>query len=349
MRRQKRWKTILEYEIGVLLLVAAVLAAWFLPDLYTQLHDSEQFGHPVLSTREAIQFLDVNSLDIAGRMKLLKDESVLQDWNYSEQDDFFMDGSEELFLKKAQRLLSEWVDYDILPKEAETLIERIQEPAKAGSDASAAEDMEISAEKAFTVEGAMIRIIVGQSVLRVCCIAVGGEDGSDMLFLLMDADRDLLYYVAVFGRPYWDAMAQRIGPKSYDSYNDLMDAYYAGNFDMNSYFPADQWQNLAKAASAVSCEQEQEKENGEIEETYTDPRSHREFVLNYDTFDGYAGIAMVASDWSGYGMDVSLGTNAWRQFVSDCFGLNFTVAAFEGWFDDPYGVGLTMDAEEKKS
>ena len=108
MRRQKRWKTILEYEIGVLLLVAAVLAAWFLPDLYTQLHDSEQFNHPILSTREAIQFLDVNSLDIAGRMKLLKDETVLQDWNYS--DTLFMDGSEETLLKKAERLLGEWVD-----------------------------------------------------------------------------------------------------------------------------------------------------------------------------------------------------------------------------------------------
>ena len=348
MRRQKRWKTILEYEIGVLLLVAAVLAAWFLPDLYAQLHDSEQFNHPVLSTREAIQFLDVNSLDIAGRMKLLKDETVLQDWNYSELDTLFVDGSEEPLLKKAQRLLGEWVDYGILPDETETLIEQIQEPAQAETDVSGTQDVEISSEEAFTVEGTMIRIIVGQSVLRVCCIAVGGEDGSDMLFLLMDADRDLLYYVAVFGRPYWDAMAQRIGPKSYDSYSDMMDAYYAGNFDMNSYFPADKWQNLASAASAVSCEEKQE-ENGEVEETYTNPRSHREFVLNYDTFDGYAEIAMIASDWSGYGMDVSLGTNAWRQFVSDCFGLNFTVAAFESWFDDPYGVGVTMDAEEKKS
>ena len=347
MRRQKRWKTILEYEIGVLLLVAAVLAAWFLPDLYTQLHDSEQFNNPILSTREAIQFLDVNSLDIAGRMKLLKDETVLQDWNYS--DTLFMDGSEETLLKKAERLLGEWVDYGILPGETETLIKQIQESAETKSYASSGtQDVEISPEEALTVEGAMIRIIVGQSVLRVCCIGAGGEDGSDMLFLLMDADRDLLYYVAVFGRPYWDEMAQRIGPKSYDSYNDLMDAYYAGNFDMNSYFPANQWQNLARAASAVSCGEKQE-ENGEVEETYKDPRSHREFVLNYDTFDGYAEIAMVASDWSGYGMDVSLGTNAWRQFVSECFGLNFTAAVFEGWFDDPYGVGQATDAEEEKT
>lgn len=350
MRRQKRWKTILEYEIGVLLLVAAVLAAWFLPDFYTQLHDSEQFNNPVLSTREAIQFLDVDSIDIAGRIKLLKDETVLQDWNYSELDTLFVDGNEEPLLKKAQRLLSEWVDYDILPDVTETLIERIQEPAETGTDdASGEADVEISSEDSYTVEGAMIRIIVGQSVLRVCCIAVGSEDGSNMLFLLMDADRDLLYYVAVFGRPYWDEMAQRIGPQSYDSYNDLMDAYYAGNFDMNSYFPADKWQNLAKTASAVSCEQNLAEKTGEAEETYTDPRSHREFILNYDTFDGYAGISMVYSDLGGYGMDVSLGTNAWRQFVSDCFGLNFTVAAFEGWFDDPYGVEQTMDAEEKKT
>lgn len=337
MRRQKRWKTILEYEIGVLLLVAVVLAAWFLPDLYTQLHDSEQFNHPVFSAREAIQFLDVDSLDIAGRIKLLKNAEVLMDWNYSEYNGVLDEVGEETLLSKAQRLLNEWVDYEILPEETETYIKRLQEFSASG-------DTDFS-----MVESAMIRIIVGQSVLRVCCIGTSLNDGNDLLFLLMDADRDLLYYVAVFGRSFWDGMAQRIGPKAYDTYDDLMNAYYAGKFDMNSYFAADKWQNLAKAASAVSCEQKMEDENTEINETYTDPRSYREFVLNYDTFDGYAGIAMVYNELSGgYGMDVSLGTNAWRQFVSDCFGQIYEEGRFEGWFDDPYGSGNTVDEETKK-
>ena len=326
MRRNKRWKTILEYEIGILLLIAAVLAAWFLPDLYTQLRDLEQFQHPVLSKRDAIQFLDMDSLDIAGRIKLLKEVSVFDDWSYEPSNDLLM----KTYLKKAQRLLEKWVEYEVLPEETETLIKELGEEAEL-------EAVELSNGQ---TESAMYRLIVGQSVFHICCIWVADPDETESLFLLMDADKDLLYYVAVFGQPFWDEMAQRVGPDSYDTYSDLMDAYYAGKFDMNSYFGADKWQNLAKVASASSCKQKQEEEDKEAEEKYTDPRSYREFVLQYDNFEGCAEIAMLYNYRFGYGMDVSLGTNAWRRLIMDSTGEDNAEPSFIGWFDDPYGVEM---------
>ena len=77
MKKKKSWKHILEYELGVLILVAVLLVAWFGPDLYAAWQDQSQNGKVVCSSRDEIRFLDTDSLDIAGRMVLLRDATYL--------------------------------------------------------------------------------------------------------------------------------------------------------------------------------------------------------------------------------------------------------------------------------
>ena len=89
MKKKKSWKHILEYELGVLILVAVLLVAWFGPDLYASWQDQSQNGKVVCSSRDEIRFLDTDSLDIAGRMVLLRDATYLN-WY---ENDIYYDGS----------------------------------------------------------------------------------------------------------------------------------------------------------------------------------------------------------------------------------------------------------------
>ena len=63
MKKKKSWKHILEYELGVLILVAVLLVAWFGPDFYASWQDQSQNGKVVCSSRDEIRFLDTDSLD----------------------------------------------------------------------------------------------------------------------------------------------------------------------------------------------------------------------------------------------------------------------------------------------
>lgn len=52
VKKKKSWKHILEYELGVLILVAVLLVAWFGPDLYASWQDQSQNGKVVCSSRD---------------------------------------------------------------------------------------------------------------------------------------------------------------------------------------------------------------------------------------------------------------------------------------------------------
>ena len=118
MKKKKSWKHILEYELGVLILVAVLLVAWFGPDLYASWQDQSQNGKVVCSSRDEIRFLDTDSLDIAGRMVLLRDATYL---NWYENDVYY-DGSrmtqeeiEQLLIQRPRSLAEQWVEAGVMP------------------------------------------------------------------------------------------------------------------------------------------------------------------------------------------------------------------------------------------
>ena len=127
MKKKKRWKHILEYELGVLALVAVLLIAWFGPDLYASWQDQTQEGKVVCSSRDEIRFLDTDSLDIAGRMVLLQDAEHLS-WY---ENDIYYDGNvltneeiNRLLIQRPRALAAQWVAAGVMPEE---FIERIPE------------------------------------------------------------------------------------------------------------------------------------------------------------------------------------------------------------------------------
>ena len=77
---KKRWKIILEYIAGILVLSEVLIIAWCLPGWYGKWQDSEMMNQVTLSKREGISFLDMDSLDLAGRLKILCDTDMFQ-WN----------------------------------------------------------------------------------------------------------------------------------------------------------------------------------------------------------------------------------------------------------------------------
>ena len=120
MKKKKSWKHILEYELGVLILVAVLLVAWFGPDLYASWQDQSQNGKVVCSSRDEIRFLDTDSLDIAGRMVLLRDATYL---NWYENDVYY-DGSrmtqeeiEQLLIQRPRSLAEQWVEAGVMPEQ----------------------------------------------------------------------------------------------------------------------------------------------------------------------------------------------------------------------------------------
>lgn len=342
MKKRQFWRLAAEYTIGVLILIATVLGAWFLPEVYSQIRDQEQLSNPVLSQRAPITFLDINSLDIAGRMQLLKEPSLaLYEWN----DENTIGISEEAIVEKAGRLLETWMAYEILPEETETFTGMLKQAVKDPNHMEA------------NLEAVVFQVQVKETVFQVIAMAVYCEMPEEMMFLIMDLDKEMLYYVSMFGEPIWNEMAQRVGPESYASYQELKEAYAAGKTDELLYFGADKWQNFYQVCGALSCEpreeqqqQNQDPETNEINiqmwgELYgipeLDPKSYREFDLHYENFDGYAGIGMTYSWAYGLGMEVMLGTPAWSMLFHDDYEYEPLAAAFESW------LGVVEETEKE--
>ena len=132
MKKKKSWKHILEYELGVLILVAVLLVAWFGPDLYASWQDQSQNGKVVCSSRDEIRFLDTDSLDIAGRMVLLRDATYLN-WY---ENDIYYDGSrmtqeeiEQLLIQRPRSIAEQWVEAGVMPEQLVRQIPRTLQEA----------------------------------------------------------------------------------------------------------------------------------------------------------------------------------------------------------------------------
>lgn len=90
------------------------------PDLYASWQDQSQNGKVVCSSRDEIRFLDTDSLDIAGRMVLLRDATYL---NWYENDVYY-DGSrmtqeeiEQLLIQRPRSLAEQWVEAGVMPEQ----------------------------------------------------------------------------------------------------------------------------------------------------------------------------------------------------------------------------------------
>ncbi len=258
MTEKHRWKTILQYMAGLFALGLTLAAAMFLPGVYTAWQDERIMDSVTLSNREAISFLDADSIDIAGRLKMLLEAENI---NFGEADYYTEMPAEDVW-QKTERLLQKWCDAGLLP---EVIMQWVQ-----------------SADVTDSEWGVLFySVYVDQTVIPVtiwrCYVA---SRYGDMVTIVMDMEKDILYYVSVSGEDVMDEMALELG---YDS-------------------------GAAPDYAAVCGALEAEiLDTGNVIE--------RDVILKFEDFDSYAYRRLMSSEY-GFGYAVMYGTHWWSDMMS---------------------------------
>ena len=206
MGRKRPWKLILEYGLGVLILFLTILLAWFAPDWYNAWKDEGSLGKVTVNTREEIQFLNRDSLDMAGKMQLLAKKTG-QEWEYSTYNVF----NPESQLERCTKLLKLWAENGLLP--------------------SALGELSLNYQ-GYSLDGIMINLgeqSVNTGVFRFQILLphYRGQGVTDydeiILSVIMDLESDLLYYVSIsgIGEILDDYFARITG---YGSYEEFLEA-----------------------------------------------------------------------------------------------------------------------------
>ena len=332
MKKKKRWKHILEYELGVLALVAVLLIAWFGPDLYVSWQDEEQTGKVVCSSRDEIRFLDTDSLDIAGRMVLLRDATYL-DWY---ENAAYYDGNaltnekiEQVLIQRPRTLAGQWVEAGVMPEE---FVERIPQTL---SEADVLSD---------GTSSGVYSVMIDQNVLNVLVLnfaeSADAYGSPSIVGLILDADKDVLYYAAFYDPDCQDWMAERLGGDADaedadgSAYMDLMHRFQEKGETPDHIVDCG---DLAAVSSAEGCQEADAKQfSGDTDGLYQD------YTLQYERFTGTARVALTGFTGKGYGWSVALGTPLWSQFYNEIMDYSEGTSCYGGtvedWLIDPYAM-----------
>lgn len=297
----ERWKSVLGYTAGVVILVTAVIMAWFFPEWYGEWQDERLMETVTLSSRESIEFIDVDSLDIAGRLKMLAEGKEFY-WagSYPEEEYGFYEGDYVYFagnsymegvlesysnlVKRCSSIMDQWWECGLMPLDHRDMITM--------------DDLVVIIERTVFVDNTMLPVY--------CMVFVKDmdEEISEAVTVIMDTEKDLVYYAGFGGVETQVAMARELG---YDSLEELQDELFHGEtlklteIDTSAY-------DFASVCGAESAEVISTPGNLELEVT-----------LNFETFDGCAYRGIYINDMLGIdtaGISVMFGTISWNDLMS---------------------------------
>lgn len=295
----ERWKSVLGYTAGVVILVTVVIMAWFFPEWYGEWQDERLMETVTLSSRENIEFIDADSLDIAGRLKMLTEGKEFY-WAeegylfYEDNDSYFvgnsyMEGVLENYndlVKRCSSIMDQWWECGLMPVEYRDI---------------------------FTMENLMSiiepTVLVDNTMFPVYCMVFARNmdvEISEVVTVLMDTEKDLVYYAGFVGKEIQEAMAMELG---YDSLGELQDELLheetlkLTEIDTSLY-------DFASVCGAESAEIAATAGNLELDVT-----------LNFETFDGYAYKRIFINDLldttiTMAGISVMFGTINWNDLMS---------------------------------
>lgn len=277
MADKERWKKIWKYGIGMAALAVSVGAAWFVPGWYSDWQDGKLLDRVVVSSREDIQFLDVDALDIAGIMKMLRDAEYYG-WNYLEY--------EAGNLLRVKQAVKQWEDLKLAPQ-------GITQTASQG---------EMRMNDTCTV-------FTSKGTFSVTVTRFYNEAEGSLLTVVMDADKDLIYYLSVSGDYFTGRVMEELGYEEEDAlYEDVESGIITLRDVMNGYFQAMTDLGTAEYAAVV---------NAKSAETEFDYEGAGFLVrLYFDTFEGQAQGRLVETS-AGVGCALMYGSGLWMNFVSD--------------------------------
>lgn len=272
MNNRKKWETAVSYLAGFFVLAVSVILAWFVPGAYSDWQDQRLLKVSVLSSRNDIEFLDMEALEMEERMRLLKETERL---SFTEHGGIF---EIEDWERRAvcQRELQRWMDCGLIP------------------------------ERAFPtgnyVEMGGAYISLTNSVLE-CNILIFGDETGEYTFVIMDGEKEILYYVAMWGTSIQEYMAETLG---YENLEHMIWQVFQGELlqkqeDYSGY-------DFAQVCRAKAADIQ-----GSPEELNFD------VSLEYDTFTGYAHRRVINTEGV-YGLSVSLGTEKWEKILEEISG-----------------------------
>lgn len=283
MRMNKRpgWKTVFAYTAGIVTLTVAVVIAWFLPEWYGQWQDERLMGQVTLSSRENIEFINSDSLDMAGRLQMLG-----QGKKFYWSDFFGYDiGYEENYsVTKCRRILDKWYECGLLPIDCREWV-------------SGEHEVLLISATLFVDNTAIPVYFLAFTDCRM--YDETSDYATGMLLVLMDSAKDIIYYISVSGDAVRDEMAVELG---YESCAKMLENLWEGGE------PPRKETDRSQLDFASICEAETAQitaEEGSLDLTVS---------LAFESFEGYAG-RMIVSNEQGIGMAVMLGTERWKDLI----------------------------------
>ena len=309
MGKKRPWKLILEYSLGVLILLLTILLAWFAPDWYNAWKDEGSLGKVTMNTREEIQFLNRDSLDMAGKMQLLAKKSE-QEWEYSIYNVF----NPESQLERCTKLVQLWAESGLLPSTLKELSMNYQ---------------------GYSLDGIMINLgeqYVNTGVFRFQILLphYRGQGVTDydeiILSVIMDLESDLLYYVSIsgIGEIMDDYFSQIAGYESYEEFMKAGEVFKEEDYSRYDFAPV---------CGAQSARVRQLEETLELE-----------VELDYGNFTGHAYRIFVENDWYGSGIAFLVGTYYWSSLMGQ-IGEAYGYQEYQVTAEEALGLPLVFDEE----
>lgn len=204
---RKRWKYVLEYVLGGGCLLAAAAIAWFVPEWYAGWQEQHLMGNVTLASREEIQFLDTDSLDVISRLKMMQESENLEGVMY---DTVYLNVKDKM--EECRNTAAEWSACGVVPGFAGEVISK--------------EYLICACSFAIMNETNMIPLWFGRF-----------DNGGDAVTVIGDMEKDMIYYISVSGERAESYMAQCLGYENAAALYQTVgtDAYLARREDLSAY------------------------------------------------------------------------------------------------------------------
>lgn len=304
---KKKWKIVLEYMVGVLLLAEVLIVAWCLPGWYGKWQDATMMNQVHLSNRAGISFQDMDSLDLAGRLKLLCHTDIFQ-WN--ENSVTYYDANygsiRAEVLEKCQKTMQNWCEAGIFPEQCISWMNE--------------EHLLFHSEH---------YIYMDTAALPVDVLIFETADNENTMVLVMDQNHNIFYYASMAGAYMEDTMAQKMGYSSWETMKK--------NKSEKKTQEKTQ-ENLSEGLVSV-CDAESGSMISSTEGLQCSVQ------LDFESFQVTVWRNIIHND-IGTGMAVVFGTERWHEFVNSflgTFGSWESVATTDYWEYDNMAGSESVD------
>lgn len=281
MMENDRLKTVLQYAAGILVLALCTASALYLPGWYADRQDEEMTGSVTLSERDTIELINVTSLEIEETLRML---GSMDSYYFEDTEYLPVNIPEEEIVNTYARLVQEWCDAGLLPETYG----------------------ELAANWEQCLQTASIEMLMGTGedyvdrYVMSCVIfsSVSMESGNG-LTVVMDLEKEMIYYASASGLDAYEAMSQELGYRSAEEMEASVGTWRERRADLEEPDSFD----FASVCGAEQASVERDGNNLELTAS-----------LTFDSSEGNAYRKVIFGS-QGFGTAVMFGTDKWGDLI----------------------------------